>query len=998
MGRPRRRLLVLAGISLFALGSITLALPKPSYANGSDANNDLYLVGEHCHDLHDITYDFSIGTDGRCHDGNGGSGWEEVLNSNLGCSNTLFYRHPFTDPHDPTHVTKTLWYTKLADFKDCWEKAQNMYNAMTDPKGDCAITYDGSSNNSKCVDYQNKLHNTLGCDSSMFQTADGNGKPDPSGKYWIIKPTAAKDCQNHIDAVGNMTIKVIQADGTVGNSPQIKDKSVPDLSGGSPSGGGDATLSCDASSNPLSWVLCPVINDVLVPAISLTDSIITQQMIVPSNQIFCGSSNPNCAAYYSAWASFRNLALGLLAIAGLVVVIAQAIGMEILDAYTIRKMLPRVLIAAVAITLSWVLMNFAVTLSNNLGFGVRDLIIAPFHNLSSVINFNFVSGSDAGSTALNFLLGGAAGVAAIPIWIAAGGIGVLLSYVATAGLAVLVAILVLILRQIAITLLVILSPVALIAYVLPNTQRVYKMWWESFSRALLMFPLIAGFIAAGRVFAAISLSGASASGGGIDAVVHDIAGFIAYFGPYFAIPLTFSMAGSMMGGIGSMINQRAGSVQGLLGNYRKGQAQQRLARARAKGLYREGFGQFTRPFARDENGNRKKTSVGKMLNTVGFWTVNADEQLPMWLGTTDMKGMKPGKAGIPGFRRGGHAMEARIKRANRDQTVKAVQDLDIGYKSGRLMAGQFQYYYDSLDAQHQAELDNNFGIKDPKTGQFVGWRAPNSWGERNQVADIFDSVQGDGIKQTEAREAAGELRGVASEFEKYTGSAETNRVDGRLLGMLSAAKAGRLELEDVANNYNNLSAGGDQESAIRETTLLQDALTHKRVSAARGHGLWWGADGQAHSSYEDPTSSKAQTSLMRINTQEIAGSKSEDVDALRETLVAGAAPFQTYYDKHEKKVMPKLGKNGAWIRKDPNSLEGKRAKEIQGRIKQLALYNYGDSDVGRKVRDIWVDRLGLDEGELEWGRGRGSAADADVAGMAGGAPGEPPPEAQGQGG
>jgi hypothetical protein len=68
-------------------------------------------------------------------------------------------------------------------------------------------------------------------------------------------------------------------------------------------------------------------------------------------------------------------------IAGLVVVIAQALGTELLDAYTLRKVLPRILIAAVGITLSWQLMEFFVTLTNDLGYGVRHLTSAPFGHL-----------------------------------------------------------------------------------------------------------------------------------------------------------------------------------------------------------------------------------------------------------------------------------------------------------------------------------------------------------------------------------------------------------------------------------------------------------------------------------------------------------------------------------------------------------------------------------------------------------------------------------------
>jgi hypothetical protein len=1005
--RTRKSWLVLTVfVSLFAVLTASLLAPKITSA-GTGQYNELQLMGEHCHDLHSIKYQFSQFADGACHnDGNqSGDGWQEVMASNLGCSGSMFYQYGVpTDPHDKS-VKDTRWYTKEAEYKDCWEKAQSMNNAMTADKGDCAITKDGSDNNKKCVDYQNKLNAALGCDSSMFQTADKNGKPDPNGDYWIIKPGAAKDCQQRVDDAGKVKIWVIGADGQpVLDSNPISSDKIKDTSGAGTGGSADsAQISCDATSNPLSWIICPIINDVLVPAIALTDNIITQQLVVPTNNIFC-SNNSTCDAYYTAWASFRNIALGLLVIAGLIVVIAQAIGMEILDAYTIRKMLPRILIASIGITLSWTLMNFAVTLSNNLGFGIRELIVAPFHGLSSTINLNFVNGSgtvgDTVSGVQNFFGGFAALAFGLPIWIAAGGIGVLLSYVATAGLAVIIAILVLIIRQIAIIMLILVSPIALIAYVLPNTQRIFKMWWESFSKALLMFPLIAGFIAAGRVFAAISLSH---TGGSLSDFFNEIIGFVAYFGPYFMIPLTFSMSGAMMGGIGNMINQRGQSVQGLLSNYRKGQAQSRVQRARTEGLYRTGFGKYKlRP-------GGKQRSVGQGLNTLGFWGLNADEMVPMKLGTTKAGKLIDGKEGIPGFRRGGQALHSQIKRAKRDQTVKAVQDMDIGYKSGRLMGGQYQYFYKALDSSKQKELNENFALRD-SNGDIrygddgvtpVGWNAPDNWGERNKVADIIGSAKGEG--GIEAREAAGELRATASEFEKYTSSPETNRVDGRMLGMLSAAKAGRLEMSDVADNYNRIydNGKGDQETAVRETTLLQDALTPKRVSSARGHGMWWDEKGKAHSSYEDPASAKAQTSLMRINTQEIAAGKSEDVDALRETLVAGASNVKMRWDPKARNprtgkygmLKPKINKaTGGVQMKDPNSKEGRRVKEVRNRIKTLAMYNSGDSDVGAKVRDIWVNRLGLDESELEFASRSHTASPEDVA-LAGFGPAAPPPPA-----
>lgn len=955
--RPNKRWLLLAVFtSLFTVAAFAVFAPKTSYADVG--NNDLLLIGEHCHDLHEITHDFGIGQDGRCHDGNGGKGWQEVLSDSLSCSNTMFYQHDNpADPNDAS-VVNTLWYTKQGDYKDCYNKAQNMKNAMSDPDGICHVTKDGSDNHDKCTSYQDHLYDALGCNNSMFQSYTQGGD-----KYWKIKPDARDDCQHRIDAVGNIHIIIIGSDGQpVPNGDPISSASVAatDPNDGG-NGGGNGDLTCDTKfSSPLSWVICPTV-DLMVTAISAVDNLITDQMSIPTESIFCNNTSGNddsCQAYYSAWSSFRNLALGFMVIAGLIIVISQALGMEVLDAYTVRKTLPRLLVAAVAITLSWTLMNFAVTLSNNLGFGVRDLITAPFHSLSSNINLGSFFGGGAA------LAGGA--VAAIPVWIAFGGLGVLISYVATAGLAVLIAILVLIIREIVIIMMILISPIALIAYVLPNTQRIFRLWWESFSKALLMFPMIAAFIAIGRVFAAISLQ----NGGPIAGFI----GFISYFAPYFLIPLTFRFAGGALSGIGGAIQQRSQGISGALSGFRGNQRQQRVQRARTEGLYRPGLGKIP-------GTNR---SVGKALNRVGFWGLNADEMIPYKLGTTNVGKAIDGKRGIPGFRRGGQELESEIKRAKRDQTLQAVQDLDIGYKSGRMMGGQFSYFRKSLNDKNGKStdagiaLDKEFGIGKDENGNVNAWRAPDTWGERQRVAQLFEGAEGEGA--VEAREASTELKATASEFEKYTKSPETNRVDGRLLGLVSAAKAGRLEVGDVVANQNRLMDAGNQEDAIRETTILQDALTPKRVSAARGHSISYDTEGYAHNVYDNPVSPKAQNSLMRINTQEIAAGKSEDVDALANTLIAGASQYKMDWDFENKRLKPQTDpKTGGPALKDPNSTEGQRVSEIRNRIKTLAMYNSGDSDVGVKVKDIWVNQLRLPESDLDWGGRGGDERDREIA-------------------
>lgn len=356
--------------------------------------------------------------------------------------------------------------------------------------------------------------------------------------------------------------------------------------------------------NPLNYIFCGM-TKALVQMVNTLDDFITSQLAVGTggdsgdpNQIFA-DSNGNCAKngacddYYSAWKTFRNIALGLVVIAGLVIVISQALGLEILDAYTIRKTLPRVLVATVAITLSWPLMRFAVELSNDLGFGIRRLIYAPFIGFNSELHLSL-----AQSGALTIL----AGIGGY----FAGFLG-LMTLAGTAALALLVAFIVLILRQIAIIMLIVFAPIAIVAYVLPNTQKYYKFWWESFSKALLMFPLIVAFIAIGRVFSQVALKQG-------DGLLSQMIAFVAYFAPYFAIAFTFRFAGGVLSQLGGFVNDRS---RGGFDRLRKIRGQQLDRRTQAFGQKFK-TGDFStivpRRFNRLNRANQKYIDT---LNTLG---------------------------------------------------------------------------------------------------------------------------------------------------------------------------------------------------------------------------------------------------------------------------------------------------------------------------------------------------------------------------------------------
>jgi hypothetical protein len=431
----------------------------------------------------------------------------------------------------------------------------------------------------------------------------GNIKKIPNlspGKYKIFVNYKPQDASSTQTASQEFTLKE-------GENKNLSLAAVKPTDSPNPNGVQDTNtdstqpgLDCKVTWNPITWALCPFVKG-MVSIVGSLDDLINSELSVGSpgstsdpSQIFCdSSSNQNkntltnakgqkvntCQAYFKAWQTTRNIALGLMVIAGLIILIAQALGMEILDAYTIRKMLPRLLIAAVSITLSWKLMQFFVQLTNDLGFGVRWIIYQPFGGFHNEV-------LHGGGVVAAGLIGTAA-ILALSI------VG-LLSFAATAALAVFVAFIVMLFRSLLIIVLVIFAPIAIVAYILPNTQNAYKLWWDSFAKALLMFPIISAFIAAGRVFSLVANDG-SAFG--------QLMGFAAYFAPYFLLPLAFRFAGGALRGVGGFINDRSRGGFDRLRNYRGKKVESNMKAMAAGKRYKasnplaSGFNRATRGIA-----------------------------------------------------------------------------------------------------------------------------------------------------------------------------------------------------------------------------------------------------------------------------------------------------------------------------------------------------------------------------------------------------------------
>ena len=303
----------------------------------------------------------------------------------------------------------------------------------------------------------------------------------------------------------------------------------------------DIDLNCDFSIiNPLSYFICPLI-EMASSGINMLDSQINNQLAVPigKDSAFDENNVKGGKSLYTAWASFRTIALAILVVIALVMVISQAISSGPFDSYTVKKVLPRIVVAVIFITLSWQLCKLLIGISNDFGKGVGSVIASPFGGLT-----NPTIGAQGQSIGT---------VAAIVGFFSGLDYLVVLSFMLTGLAAVMIAFLVVAFRNILIILLVITAPLALVLWILPNTQKAWGFWKTNFQAALLAFPIITAFIAIGRVFAILTSNLPAQNS---SSLFRDVIVFFSYFGPYFALPAAFRLAGGAVASIGGMVNDR----------------------------------------------------------------------------------------------------------------------------------------------------------------------------------------------------------------------------------------------------------------------------------------------------------------------------------------------------------------------------------------------------------------------------------------------------------
>ncbi len=708
---------------------------------------------------------------------------------------------------------------------------------------------------------------------------------------------------------------------------------------------GTETPPSDATScvvDSVGWIVCPLMN-VLANLNDTVYSWIEGILVLnPLSQTMTDSTGAVVASpQYINWAVMRNIANVLLVIAFLFIIFSQISSVGISN-YGVKKMLPRVILVAIAINLSWTIMSLAVDVVNIAGVGLQSLLssaaIGPGAN---DIYTNVAQSALTGTAATIAGIGAAVIVITAPASTAAASTLVLLAlpFILGAFLALLAAMITLFLRNAILIVLIIIAPVALAAYLLPNTEEYFKKWRKLLISMLFLFP-IAALLFAGAKFAAYIILVSN----------QQYAQIIALFvmaAPLGLLPWLARSSGGIMATVGNKLGSFAKSGQGALQRglqqrVETSRDERRLGRTNFLGQTRKAFrplkGADGKPIL-DKHGNftygdppKKKTYTQKRAEAnegLKLRSATAQKQL-----TANYKDIGLGsKVGEDGTQNRAQRQAARVasvvdRSSRADVHAAGVEQIYKGrFETAKLVPGEARDLYDRLtDAKtttDSLEHDQTLRQKARIAGN-DGNTAADAIGLSNLSnvqadSDGFiddaqaerlqelghgaanDPERGGGLKILHENQEAAEFH--TEKIDKHLESEfEERKATGDLAGVKDEIDNAELSIEEQkaiqADRLAKRKGEAEAEGGLRETA---NRLSRTRETTAGREGRAKAIIDAAKAGIKDKDGNMFEIEGMDRTVQEdlAEAGREQSIAARQSALAAGIAPVLRAKEIHE---------------------------------------------------------------------------------------------------
>ncbi len=306
---------------------------------------------------------------------------------------------------------------------------------------------------------------------------------------------------------------------------------------------------CSVETDSVAWILCPVMRT----AGNLVDAFygfIEQMLIVQP------LSTDEDSAVIQVWRVARDLTNTAFIVFALIVIYSQLTGLGISN-YGVKRVLPRLIIAVIMVNLSFFICSVAVDISNIVGSSITGFLDGIQTDILSKADLNYhldVLWSDftraltAGGVVAGVAVAAFAGIKAI-FW------GVILALIG-AVISLGIGLFTISLRQGLILILVMIAPLAFLAYLLPNTEKWFEKWKNLFFQMLFFYPMFSFLFGASKLAGWAIIASAEAN------LFTVLIGMVVEVAPIFFSFSLFKMSGTILGDINTALQKASAPARG----------------------------------------------------------------------------------------------------------------------------------------------------------------------------------------------------------------------------------------------------------------------------------------------------------------------------------------------------------------------------------------------------------------------------------------------------
>lgn len=597
----------------------------------------------------------------------------------------------------------------------------------------------------------------------------------------------------------------------------------------------------------IGWIVCPIVNTLASMSEGARAQLINM-LTVDAKSILGDTSE---GSVYSYWSKIRDYANILFVVFFLFVIYSQMTGYG-LDNYGIKRMLPKLIIGVIVVNASFYICGLLVDLSNVVGSSAFNFV-----STAAVGDIPAGDWSNSDSSWINKIAAGAL-ILTVGYFALAAVISMLLFVVITA----VTTIFLLGVREAIIIMCIVLSPLAFVAMIMPNTEGLYKKWWSAFKAALMVYPMVGLVFGASNLAARILGSGLKES----DIIMQSIVALLV-FAPLLIVPKLVRSAVEIIGIGGAvawankMMNKgrdrmtdkvgkwRENKLTSQFGKHRREKAQLRNAQIRG-GTYRGkgGIANFRNwRSAANRRLNAKSGDFGQKRKLAGSAAALAEDNERMkaanaWIADNNMSSDRLAEIAT-GFTRDkdGKKVAADLSGISSYQRRAAMQAL-APHMTSKQASDLAEASASFGDASLQKEAANAIAESGAKKAPWLGGKQleairQGTYNEKEAMADyIKNKASGSGLANADAD-------AVRRMVEFSTDQARHNADNSYMRSLMNA----RASLENDPKTAGTVPASVRAE--INKIPPLQQQQTHG-ASSGQGAG---GSQGSGGSSSGSPS-------------------------------------------------------------------------------------------------------------------------------------------------